>query len=74
MSKAPLEIHEGKTKLTNAEEVPATIMRFFFCFVLFCFVFFFFSLDNVGKVIILSYCLNNFIARPLLPRVIAMPV
>ena len=43
MSKAPLEIHEGKTKLTNAEEVPATNKRFFF------------SLNNVGKVIILSY-------------------
>lgn len=28
MSKAPLEIHEGKMKLTNAEEVPATIKLF----------------------------------------------
>ena len=64
MSKAPLEISEGKTKLTNAEEVPATNERFFF----------FFSLNNVGKVIILSYCLNNLIASPWLPRVIATPV
>ena len=30
MSKAPFEIHEGKMKLTNAEEVPATIKLFFF--------------------------------------------
>lgn len=29
MPKAPLEIYEGKTKLTNAEEVPATIKLFF---------------------------------------------
>lgn len=41
MFKAPLEILEGKTKLTNAEEVPATIKLFFV----------FFSLNNVGKVI-----------------------
>lgn len=39
MSKVPLEIHEGKTQLKNAEEVPTTIKRFFF------------SLNNVGKVI-----------------------
>ena len=38
MSKAPLEIHEGKTKLTNAEEVPATNKRFL---LLLLFVFFF---------------------------------
>lgn len=30
MSKAPFEIHEGKMKLTNAEEVPATINLVFF--------------------------------------------
>ena len=30
MSKAPFEIHEGKMKLTNAEEVPATIKLGFF--------------------------------------------
>ena len=29
MSKTSFEIHEGKMKLTNAEEVPATIKLFF---------------------------------------------
>ena len=28
MYKAPLEIHQGKMKLANAEEVPATIKLF----------------------------------------------
>ena len=65
MSKAALEIHEGKTKLRIAEEVPATIMLFFFLFL------FFIQYWGYGYK---SCCLNNFIASPWLPRVIAMPL
>ena len=50
-----LEIHEGKTKQTNAEEVPATIKLFFF-----------FSLNNVGKV--MRAIAFNFDCQPLVTK------